>query len=271
MFYRASILDINETTNYWRIARVIDPSSGAVQPHEGTLNLTLDKYGFISVDKTKPLGAMRTWSTSNMVWFNLTFELSAPILLNGGIGTFQWGSEISYEWSMPAGLTYGSFIANGDWLTVDTAHSMTWYDRQIAWPHGPMDGPPRANWTWFEVHLNEQKMSIWIWDTQDHRRFQFATVREEPGVHQVLAVTDFIPSMRQWTSPISNATYSLDWVVSLGDETTLQLSSIRADQELCDPRGRIPTYGGYVNVTGMRDGRPLSGYGVVEIVPFSPH
>jgi hypothetical protein len=51
---------------------------------------------------------MRAWSTVDGTEYNIPFEISGPVLLYGGTGAFPWGSGVAYEWSMSAGLTYGT-------------------------------------------------------------------------------------------------------------------------------------------------------------------
>ncbi|KAB8269515.1 hypothetical protein BDV30DRAFT_242318 [Aspergillus minisclerotigenes] len=264
---RASILDINDTAYYRQVSWIHNGSIRAAQVQNMRPGVATKYFGFVSVDPANPLDKMRIWCITERVEFNLTFQLSAPIILNGGTGTFPFGNEITFEWSMPAGVTDGHFTVNRKFLTIDSARSSTWYDRQFMWPIVPMDGPAKSNWTWFQVHLGQRTMSIWAWDTFDGQRFQFATVRDKPGIHQVLAVSELKPSSRQWTSSCSKATYSLDWVVTLVDGTRLELSSVRDDQELCDQEGTIGTYEGYITVSGTRGEHPISGYGLVEVVP----
>ncbi|KAE8168509.1 hypothetical protein BDV40DRAFT_283953 [Aspergillus tamarii] len=266
---RASILDINDTAYYRQVSWLHNESSRATHVPNGPPGIATKYFGFVSVDPANPLDEMRIWCITPGIELDLTFHLSAPVILNGGIGTFPLGDETTLEWSMPAGITNGHFTANGKFHTIDSARSLTWYDRQLIWPFAPMDGPARSNWTWFQVHLGERTMSIWAWDTLDGQRFQFATVRDTPGIHQVLAVTEFTPSSRQWTSPCSKTTYSLDWIVVLVDGTRLELSSVRDDQELCTPDGTIATYEGYIKVIGTYGEEPISGYGLVEVAPVA--
>lgn len=41
------------------------------------------EFGFTSAD---PLSQFRTWSTKSEVQYNLTVEMSTPLLLDGGLG-----------------------------------------------------------------------------------------------------------------------------------------------------------------------------------------
>jgi hypothetical protein len=89
---------------------------------------------------------MRTWSSISGAEFDLSFELSSPALLNGGLGSFQGGRSIVNEWSMPAGRTTGWLSLNRTKVTVNTQKSLTWYDRQF-------NGAP-PGWSWFQLHVD---------------------------------------------------------------------------------------------------------------------
>lgn len=169
---------------------------------------------------------------------------------------------------MPAGTITGSVTKNDTEIAVDTDKSFSWYDRQ--WQSGPF-----ANWTWFELHTQTDgeedysRLSIWFypagWEGVPEKGF--ATIRTQPGVQTVLPATK-VDGDRDWTSPVSNATYALDWTIELQDGTSLQVRSIRDDQELADSDGLFVTYEGFVEVTGTTSsGDAITGFGVVEIQP----
>lgn len=234
---------------------------------------------------------MVTWSNHESLVFNLSFELSAPVLLNGGIGTFQWGESLILllllffycalfpdyeaeipsvvnEWSMPAGRTSGSIQVDGKTVAVDSSKSLTWYDRQ--WQVGGA-----SNWTWFELHLGDAhnfstKMSVWFYPSGFGTVKGFATIKDlrQPSYSRVVPATLAL-GPRTWTSPF-NSTYALDWVVTLGDGTSLNISTTRDDQELSDAAGLFRTYEGYVEVTGISSSsHDFAGFGLVEIQPVS--
>ncbi|KAL4792804.1 hypothetical protein BDV19DRAFT_400372 [Aspergillus venezuelensis] len=294
-FYRYSVLDIQNPENY-RQYSVTGTESDPIGAHIHGANITLPTYGFEAVNPSDPLQSMRTWSTSG-VEFDLTFDLSSPVIINGGSGTFTWGPFLTYEWSLVGGTTKGSFTINNTQLSIVPERSLTWYDRQVVWLPTTTSAPPGTsaahNWTWFQLHYHDDddrlthlnhgsrpsKVSAWIWDYADSPRVQFATTLQESGQassgpgwqpqQQVIRITEFTPSNRVWTSPGCGGSYHLDWTVKFQDGTELFISALRDDQEFCDTDSGDhfqPTYEGYITFVGADGfGRPVSGYGLVEI------
>jgi hypothetical protein len=154
-FYRASLVDITDPSFYAYSVVNINNTAGA----SSTFNFTYDHYAYeaLSADQTSML---RTWSTMPNVTFDLTINGTSTALLDGAVGTFDFGTELLVsEWGMPACETSGTFVVNEEILTVDPSRSFTWYDRQ--WGGGAV-----GNWTWFELHLEMDnapvKASIWL-------------------------------------------------------------------------------------------------------------
>ncbi|TVY70059.1 Kievitone hydratase [Fusarium oxysporum f. sp. cubense] len=259
--YRASILDITDPSLYTQFETLSKPTS--FYSDTGVFNASFPDYGFGSTSPSDGLSEMRTWSAVPGAEFDLTFESTSPVLLNGGLGVFKAGNSTVYEWSMPAGKTRGWLNVNGTKVIVDTAQSLTWYDRQ--WGGAP------PNWSWFELHLENVNgtdipLSIWVWD-EEHGQRGVATVRDG-GVQNVIPVASLETSGRTFSSKASGATYPLDWSLHLADGTELSISSVRDDQELYAPGGKLPTYEGYVTVAGVYKGsQKVEGYGLIEISP----
>ncbi|KAF0331875.1 kievitone hydratase [Colletotrichum asianum] len=242
--YRASVLDIADPAHYAQYQVITSP----VPPFSpsGVFNASFPDYGFGSTSTADGISELRTWSArpEDGVEFDLTFEISAPILLNGGLGFFESRNNTIYEWGMPAGLTRG------------------W----IAWGGAP------PGWSWFELHLEnpdrdsyDLPMSVWVWE-EAGAATGLATIRDGRDVQKVVPVTSLVPSNRTYTSPSSGAVYPLDWTLELGDATRLSISSVRADQEMVAEGGLLPTYEGYVTVCGVYQGdQTVEGYGLVEL------
>lgn len=260
--YRFSILDITNTSRYTQYEFVSNDTD--IFAEDGNLDASLPSYGFESLPTGDDFSAMRTWSSVSGAEFDLSFELSAPVLLNGGLGFFQPADAVTYEWSMPAGKTMGWLSLDGLNVTVDTRNSLTWYDRQ--W------GGEVPFWTWFELHVNGRgcedtatPISVWTYDTLSGPA-GLATIREANGVQNVVPVVSIRPSDRAYVSEDTGMTYPLDWTLKLADETTFYISSPRDDQEMHLPEGIYAAYEGYVVVTGnYQNGKEFEGYGVVEM------
>ncbi|KAK9384200.1 hypothetical protein V1515DRAFT_612421 [Lipomyces mesembrius] len=265
--YRASVLDITDPSRYAMFEFFSNISSAF--PYNGDFNVTLHDYGFSTANPGGDVSKLRTWSQVPGAQFDLQFDLSARVLLDGGLGVFKTGDSTVHEWSMPAGNTTGWLSLNGSKVIIDTEQSLTWYDRQWA-------GAPR-NWTWFELHIDSRNpevadipLSIWVWGDHESGIGGVASVREGGVVQSVVPVTLLEPSNRTYTSQETGIVYSLDWVLELADGTAFWISSVRADQELYAPGGIFPTYEGYITVRGTYKGIwEVEGYGLVEISPLT--
>ena len=258
--YRGSILDITNPSRYGRFE--IFSNVSEVYSDTGNLNTSYPDYGFSSVGSDEA-PAMRTWSAVSGAEFDLTFELSSPALLNGGLGSFKAGNTTAHEWGVPAGKTKGWFRVDGSKIAVDVERSLTWYDRQ--WNGAP------TSWTWFELHIESEKhgasatpYSIWVWgeDTPGGSA-GLATIRDAAGVQRVVPVVSMVTSSRTFTSPVTGIVYNLDWTLKLADGTEFCASSVREDQELYGEGGVFPTYEGFATVSGVyNDGQKVKGYGL---------
>ncbi|KAK3387371.1 hypothetical protein B0H63DRAFT_500682 [Podospora didyma] len=265
--YRASILDITDPSQYSQFSVISDKPD--VFSDDGNFNATFAEYGFASTPPINGVPGMRTWSNASGAKFDVSFELSSPVLLNGGLGYFPGSDSTVYEWSLPAGKTTGWLQVNGSKVRVDSTRSRTWYDRQ--WTGFP------PTWTWFALHIEsgipgvtDIPMSIWTWKDAASNLAGVATIRDAPGINRVVPLASLQPSNRTYTSNATTAVYPLDWVLRLADGTNLTISSTREDQELFVQDGALPfpAYEGYVTATGTYKGcRKVTGYGVVEVVP----
>jgi hypothetical protein len=265
---RASILDITNPSLYSEFAFLSNITN--LYSTTGVLNASFDNYGFGSTSSTEGLSQLRTFSQMSGTEFDLTFDTSSPVLLNGGLGEFFVAGGVGLEWSMPAGKTAGWIGVNGTKVPVDSERSLTWYDRQ--W------GVVPSSFTWFQVHIGGGDpqgpcqivvLSIWDWVDPINGNKAFATMRTGvQGVQTVTPITSTPSTTKTFTSAITGITYPLEWAVELFDGTKLTLMSIRPDQETPTSNGPLSTYTGFLNVTAeFPSGQVSQGFGVVEILP----
>lgn len=262
--YRASILDLEDTSQYSQYARL----TAVAQTYgpTGILNFTVPGFAFQSTSATDPLSGIRVASGIADVDFDLTFELSSPPILNAGTGTFQVGGGTGFQWSMPAGKTTGWISVNGTKVNVDASRSLTWYDRQ--W------GVIPGSFSWFQVHIpgqasdgtEDELYSIWAWNDPVNGNKQFATrLTGERAEQIVVPVTEKVSSNRTFTSPATNITYPLDWTISIPGGPELRLSSIRPDQEIQSAGVPVVSYTGFLNVVATYPGgRTVPAFAVIE-------
>jgi hypothetical protein len=261
---RSSVLDL-ASHKYWvdfsYCNSVDDGSSETSSPFA----IDFEGYGFGSTTDDN-ISKMYAYANSNNAShsFNISWESTAKVLLNGGSGVigFGPGRANATEWSIPAGKTKGSLTLDEKTVEIDTKNSFTWYDRQLSY------GSPR-NWTWFELTFpgTEIKASIWAQDLSPavDVTYTFATVRI--GESQLVLAYDLIPDMSNtWTSPNSGLVYPLSWKLKFENGDYLTVKSVRADQEMYGWKDPLDSaYEGFITTSGKFFGQE-HGYGVVELV-----
>jgi hypothetical protein len=229
------------------------------------LNLRYGKYG-ISAKSPDSVSSLQIDGTTPDYSFNITFNATSRLLLNGGTGAFTFGPNYSNtsEWGIPAGYTEGILTLNGESQDIDSEKSLSWYDRQLVYNGAP------DNWVWFGLHLLNAgiKGSIWSFtNSETSIRYDFGTFRYGEESQLVFAGNVQPSTSRNWTSSASNATYALSWVLDFEEAGSLIVESITNDQEIYDPEGMgIPVYEGFVTVSGSLLGKCANGYGVVEVL-----
>ncbi|KZO91069.1 hypothetical protein CALVIDRAFT_368390 [Calocera viscosa TUFC12733] len=276
-FYRSSILDVTNPTvdgAYWQNVTIAPTPSGY---NNGSFNITYPGgvYAFESLSEDS-VAVLHTKQIDPSLSFDITFQSSSPLILNGGLGGLAAGitngkmPNISTEWSMPAGVTWGSFSWNGTNHEIDGANSFTWYDRQWG-------GDAPKNWTWFGLHVGppgdeakSTKMSFWAIDQANSSvpRTQFGTIRKADGIQMVVPAT-FSPSDDIWTSPTTGYEYPQQYSVTWPDGSTMEVASARQDQELSGPILGSSGYEGYGTVSGKFLGETITGFGVIEVTHFT--
>ncbi|KXH65226.1 hypothetical protein CNYM01_13631 [Colletotrichum nymphaeae SA-01] len=199
--------------------------------------------------------------------YNLTWQSTSKVILNGGNGAFTFGPGFanSTEWSVPAGKTSGTLTIgdSNETLEIDSTKSMIWYDHQKG------AGAPQK-WTWFQLHFpnSSTKASIWSYDfgAPSHQLYQFATVRVGEESQYVLPFDMETRGCGGWASPKSNITYPQHWKLNFENGDMLDIKSIKEDQEIYGFQQLSDTvYAGYVNVSGKFLGSEV-GFGVVEMI-----
>ncbi|KAH7124338.1 hypothetical protein EDB81DRAFT_912533 [Dactylonectria macrodidyma] len=260
---RSSVLDL-QSLQYWVHLTYCSSVENKASDTSGPLNADFDTYKFVST-ASDSIANMYAYADTNASYsFNISWEATSKVLLNGGAGSIAFGTGPSNatEWGIPAAKTTGSLTLDGKSVEIDTKNSFTWYDRQISY------GAPR-NWTWFQLNFpgTEIKASVWAYDLglPDNTTYHFATIRK--GESQYVLAYDLIPDMSSvWVSPNSGLVYPLSWKLEFENGDHLVVKSIRPDQEMYGPDALVDTaYEGFITVSGKFFGQ-TRGFGVVELV-----
>ncbi|KAK6213280.1 hypothetical protein QIS74_09282 [Colletotrichum tabaci] len=259
---KSSLLAL-DTLEYWNNLEYANPPNSSLPTtgfHISSGNCAL---GSTSADM---ITSMYTSGSTSEYAYNLTWESTSKVILNGGGAAFTFGPGFanSTEWSIPASTTSGTVTLGEETHTVDPSRSMLWYDHQKG------AGAPQK-WTWFQLHFPDSstKASIWAYDfgSPSFETYQFATVRVGEESQYVLPFDmEAGGGCGSWTSPRSNITYPQSWRLSFENGDVLDIESVRKDQEIYGAKAVSDTvYAGYVNVSGKFLGLE-SGFGVVEMI-----
>ncbi|KAM0547768.1 hypothetical protein ACHAPJ_010229 [Fusarium lateritium] len=218
------------------------------------------RSGFESLSEDN-ISQMRTWSDLDRVKFDIKFNASSKILVDGGSGLFTFGTGVTYEWGLPSCRTEGSLTIDGEEVIIDPERSLTWYDRQ--WNNGLPN-----NWTWFELHVpgSQTKFSIWAIDNKSkNQNNYFAAIRLGDGSQNLIPVSFSPDYTRRWHSSATGITYAQDWVLVIGDYATLHVSSVVGNQEIPGNTSLSTIYEGFATFKGVVEGKQVEGFGLVEM------
>ncbi|KAK7212397.1 hypothetical protein V2G26_019575 [Clonostachys chloroleuca] len=259
---KSSILQL-ETLQRWDDVHIVVINTTNTTTNNNQLDFRYGEYG-ISAKSPDGVSSLQVDGATPDYSFNITFNSTSRLLLNGGTGAFAFGPNYSNtsEWGIPAGRTEGTLTISGDTLDIDAEKSLTWYDRQLIYNGAP------DSWVWFGIHLPDAgiKGSIWSFiNPETNIRYDFGTFRYGKESQLVLAGYVQPSASHKWTSPVSNATYTQSWVIDFEDVGSLTVESITDDQEIYDPKQiGSPVFEGFVTVSGTFFGRQVKGYGAVE-------
>jgi len=187
---------------------------------------------------------------------------------HGRDGLSQKGPEpgnASYYYSYPRLAASGTLTtATGAQAVEGTA----WMDHE--WSTSALS-TDQGGWDWFALQLD------------DGTELMLYQIREKSGgsapessgslVDRVGAVTPLAPAAfriqptASWTSPRTGAQYPSAWRLAVpGAGLDLTVTPLLADQELSTG---VRYWEGAVRVDGIRQGRPVGGYGYVELTGYA--
>jgi predicted secreted hydrolase len=203
-----------------------------------------------------PLDAMRLQATMPAGSVDLTLDARGPALYNGGNGFIPFLAGSSYYYSLPTISTTGTLVENGHSYQVK-GHS--WFDHQ--W--GNWNWSVTQKWTWMGIKLNNG-VSLDLWDIfADGTENHYATVLEPDGTEHVVSVEPLASRTSGFvTSPATGQRYGSHWRVLIPAlHTSLAVRAVPALQEI-QVNGGIGESDS--NVTGVYEGRPVTGHGYTE-------
>lgn len=161
--------------------------------------------------------------------------------------------------------TQGELVYQGQVLQVS---GLSWMDREIS-TSALSEG--QVGWDWFSLQFDDgTELMAYVLRQSDGSPGEFSSgiFVGEDGSTRLLDKDDFeLVATRTWVSPHSGAAYPAGWVIKVparGLEVTI-LPQI-ADQEL---NVSFRYWEGSVRVEGTREGKPVQGFGYVELTGYA--
>lgn len=199
---------------------------------------------------------------------NLVLQSGKPVVLEGDRGLSRKSAapgNASYYYSLTRMPTRGTVRVRGHTFQVQGA---SWMDRE--WSTSAL-AKDQAGWDWFALQLS------------DHRDVMYYRLRKtDGGIDAHSSGTLILPDgharhltrrdirltvLDHWQSPASGIRYPAKWRLRLpGQALDLTITPLLADQEL---NVSVTYWEGAVRVEGRSRGRPVSGYGYLEMTGYA--
>ena len=222
---------------------------------------------------------LSTWSMSgNGEEYALAFDVGeyalelqaasrkAPIL-HQGTGLVDLGrAGETYYYTRTRLDVSGSLTTGGEERTVS---GIAWMDHQ--W--GEFSTAP-LGWDWLSLQLDdgsELTVSL-VWDSSDHSRIINYGTYVPPNADWVHLNDDDISwkPTGAWTSPTTGAEYPMGWELEVKAlALAITLTALQEDSEFKGSEFVLPAYWeGAVTGKGVKDGKPVTAKGFVEMVGY---
>lgn len=200
---------------------------------------------------------------------DLTTTPLKPPALHDGDGYIDYGNEeASYYYSRTRLEVAGTLTDGADELPVT---GEAWFDHQWGAFNTFVDG----GWDWYSLQLSDGSdlMLYIIHDGSGAPLIVDGSVIDPDGNLAVLDGSDFtVTATGSWTSTVTGITWPSGWTISLPEEgLDLVVTPSQPDSEL-DTRAstQVIYWEGEVEVSGSRDGAPVTGLGYVELTGYEP-
>jgi predicted secreted hydrolase len=209
---------------------------------------------------------------ANMSGYAMRLDAAAtkPAALHGGDGYIDYGNgTASYYYSWTRLAVTGALDLGQGWRQVS---GEAWMDHQ--W--GDFATYQEGGWDWFSVQLEDgtDAMLYLIRNADGEPLRVDGSIVDPDGELSVLGEGDFVISADgEWTSPETGTTYPSGWTITIPDyELAMEVTPSLPDQEL-DTRATtgVIYWEGEAVVAATLKGKPVAGYGYVELTGYAPY
>ena len=202
------------------------------------------------------------------VGIDLLLERGKPPVLQGDDGLSIKGPEpgnASHYYSLTRMPTRGTVRVGGAALEVA---GTTWMDRE--WSTSALSENV-AGWDWFALQLDDTtELTLYRLRRADGTATPYSrgSFVDADGAAHTLSADDFaVDVLDWWESPHTRARYPARWRVRAPSEALdVTIVPVLADQEL---HLAVRYWEGAVRIQGERRGRPVTGFGYVELTGYA--
>jgi predicted secreted hydrolase len=193
-----------------------------------------------------------------------------PLGFHGDVGLHKKSNapgNASYYYSQTRLNTEGTLTING---TAFPVTGSSWMDQEFS---TSVLSQGAVGWDWFAIQLdNGRELMLYTIRMADgsYEPTSSGTLIEADGTTVHLDLAQFtITALDRWTSPRTGAVYPSGWRVEIaapGGPIRLEVTPLMKNQEL----NSVTAYWeGASRITGTDSGRPVTGYGYVELTGYN--
>lgn len=186
------------------------------------------------------------------------------VMFNGGVGEFTGVDMRIHQYSIPRVATVGTISLVGKDYAVE---GTSWFDRQ--WQQMTRVPVERLKWSWIGLTL-ESGEALGIWScpmTADSAPRGWATILHADGTQSVMTIDPTLGATGEWVTPATGSRYPTHWKVAIPLlDVVLEVEPSPLEQEVVSVAPMLSKYEGASRISGSWAGRPVTGFGCVELV-----
>jgi predicted secreted hydrolase len=259
---QASVSITNETTGWYSAEDVVIPLDQATIADTG-LDIKMPNgrlWG--SLDKLRVKATLADGKGEAEIEAHAT----SPVIMNGGTGVFPLIDMMVHQYSVPRLAARGTITIDGKTRPLE---GVIWFDRQWQNQDGDAAVDAAFKWSWMDINLdNGDAVSLWSGAAKlGGEERAWATILHADGSQTVAAVEPGLGARDIWHSEKSGARYPTRWTVRIpAMDAELEVVPSPREQEFVSKVPALNKYEGASTMSGSWRGKPVQGFGYVELV-----
>lgn len=264
----AAVADITKN-NFHHAEKISRGTTELAGIHEGPHGTTIFLHNWSArIEQDQHLLA----ADSDPFSFRFTLQPQKPPVAHGDSGYSRKGQLVesaSCYYSLTRLSVSGELLLNGRRFDVT---GLAWMDHEFS--SAPLESN-LVGWDWFSLQMDDETdLMIYLLRQRDGAYSPASSgtlVKADGRTLHLPRVMFSVEVLEQWKSPVSGAIYPAKWRLQIPHlEIDLTIHPNLANQEMRTPESTQITYWeGSVSARGMRQGRPWTGAGYVELTGYA--